>query len=181
MGRNIISSWVKDNNYNYKLERFTWRQLAQVAQAVRSWHNKRPLRLPKSCPGLRESIWDALTGHCHNQVDLPGHCSSGQTYWTGSGAVGTSQKDCCRRFCQVPECCFWKKLAKIKQNKKTCLWFSRSGAQAFKVETVTLLRPISAVYYLVSTWTDDSMSDWFFLVEFLYIYVMICIWSKINL
>ena len=38
----------------------------------------------------------------------------------------------------------WKK-------KKTCLWFSRSGAHAFKVETVTLLRPISAVYYLVST------------------------------
>ena len=113
-----------------------------------------------------------------NQVDLPGHCSSGRTYWTGSGAVGTSQKDCCRRFCQVPECCFWKKLA---TKKRTCLWFSRSGAQAFKVETVTLLRPISAVYYLATTWADVSMSDWFFLVEFLYIYVMICIWSKINL
>ena len=43
-------------------------------------------------------------------------------------------------------CCLWRKLAK-KKAKKTCLWFSRSGAHAFKAETVTLLRPISAVYY----------------------------------
>ena len=75
-------------------------------------------------------------------------------------------------------CCLWRKLAKI--DKKTCLWFSRSGAQAFKVETVTLLRPISAVYYLATTWSDDSMSDLFFPLEFMYNYVMICIWSKTN-
>ena len=107
----------KGLNDNCKLERFTWRQLAQATQAGHSWHNRRPLRLPKSCPGLRESIWDALTGHCHNQVDLPGHCSSGRTYWTGSGAVGTSQKDCCRRFCQVPaSLLFVKKACENRQN-----------------------------------------------------------------
>ena len=106
MGRNIFSGRVEEMSklYVYKLERFTWRQLTQVPQAGRSWHNRRPLRLPKSCPGLRESIWDMawLVTVMSNQADLPGHCSSGRTYWTGSGAVGTSQKDCCRRSCQVP-------------------------------------------------------------------------------
>ena len=55
-GTLLVVESRKGLNDNCKVERFTWRQLAQVAQAGRSWHNKRPLRLPKSCPGLRESI-----------------------------------------------------------------------------------------------------------------------------
>ena len=64
-GTFLVAELRKCQNYIYKLERFTWRQLAQVPQAGRSWHSRRPLRLPKSCPGLGGSIWDALTGHCH--------------------------------------------------------------------------------------------------------------------
>ena len=47
----LVAESRKCRKYIYKLEQFTWQQLAQVSQAGRSWHNRRPLRLPKSCPG----------------------------------------------------------------------------------------------------------------------------------
>ena len=47
----LVAESRKCGKYIYKLEQCTWRQLDQEPQAGRSWHNRRPLRLPKSCPG----------------------------------------------------------------------------------------------------------------------------------
>ena len=63
-----------------------------------------------------------------NQVDLPGHYSSGRTYWTGSGAVGTSQKDCCRRFCQVPASLLFVKKACENRQKDLFVVFQEWSA-----------------------------------------------------
>ena len=41
----------------------------------------------------------------------------------------------------------------------TFLWFSRRGAQAFKVEIVTLLRPILKLYYVLFLYLDTFHSQ----------------------